>query len=61
MLENAGGSISFIPSAITNSKNLNKYSPKIIVSMLMPEDTIDESLDIIKEIINESSFENKEK
>ena len=61
MMENAGGPISFIPSAITDSKNLTKYSPKIIVSMLLPEDTIDESLDIIKEIVNESSFENKDK
>jgi len=61
MLESAGAPISFIPSAVTNSKNLNNYSPKMIVSILIPEDNIGKSLDIIKEIINESSFENKEK
>lgn len=61
MLQNIGSPVSFIPAAVADSKNFTKYSPKLITSMLVPKDNIGKSLDIIKEIINESKFDNKEK
>lgn len=61
MMKNIGNSINFVPWALSNSKDPTKYSPKIMTSILIPKDNIGKSLDIIKEIINDSKFDNKEK
>ncbi len=61
MLQYMGGAVGFVPSAVSNSKNLNDYSPKVTASFLVPEDSIPKSFDILKEIINSSQFNDKQK
>lgn len=61
MLQYAGSTINFTPSARSNSKNPDDYSPKITVSLLAPDDNISKSLDITEEIINDSQFTNKQR
>lgn len=61
MLECMGGSATFVPSAVVNSKNPDDYKPKITASLLVPDENIPKSLDIVKEIINSSQFNDKQK
>lgn len=61
MLESMGGAATFVPSAVVNSKNPDEYKPKITASLLVPEENIPKALDIVKEIINSSQFNDKQK
>lgn len=61
MLQYTGGAISFVPSAVANSKNPDNYSPKVTASILVPQDSIPKSFDMISEIINSSKFEDKQR
>lgn len=61
MLQYMGSPVVFVPSAVADSKNPDKYSPKMQVSFMTPDDNISKSLDIVKEIISNSEFNDKQK
>jgi Zn-dependent M16 (insulinase) family peptidase len=52
--------ITFVPTAIQNYKS-DLYSPKMGVSFIAVDDNIPKALDIVEEIINNTSFDNKER
>lgn len=61
MSQYIGTDVKFSASAMADAKDNDKYGPKISTSLLVPEENISKGLDIVKEIINNSKFDNKEK
>ncbi|MDF2671932.1 MAG: peptidase [Clostridiales bacterium] len=61
MLQHMGNPVVFAPSAVSDSKNPDKYSPKMAVSFMVPDDNISKSFDIVEEVINSSEFNDRQK
>lgn len=61
MMEYMGAPITFAPSAVSDNKDSNKYSPKLIAAFLVPDENIAKAFDILKDIINNSEFTDKQK
>lgn len=56
-----GTPVVFSASATADGKNPDIYTPRISTSLLLPEENISKGLDIVKEIINSSKFDDKQK
>lgn len=54
-----GGKILFTSCVIPDKDNLNSYSPKIMGSLLVPDENISKSMDLVLSIINKSTFNEK--
>jgi len=61
MSEYIGMDVTFSPSAMADAKDPNEYKPKISTSLLIPEENISQGLNIVKEIISDSKFDDKQK
>ena len=61
MSEYLGSQVAFSASAMPDGKNPDVYKPKISTTLLLPEENTSKGLDIVKEVISNSKFDDKQK